>query len=144
MNDYKTRFVRAGFIHVTLLYDSCQKYLLCRAKPSLRLVMKPRRHRNIGIKIKLSLCLFNYALCHEDVWRSRGIAAPFLTSALVGGEWSASRPGRFTPCEIALGTHWIGGLVGPKVGLDAVANRNFCHTGNRTPAVQPIAGRDTD
>jgi hypothetical protein len=25
----------------------------------------------------------------------------FLTSALVGGEWSASRPDRFTP-----GTHW--------------------------------------
>jgi hypothetical protein len=25
----------------------------------------------------------------------------FLTSALVGGEWSASRPGRFTPVERA-------------------------------------------
>jgi hypothetical protein len=32
-----------------------------------------------------------------------------LTSALVGGEWSASRPGRFTP-----GTHSIGGCVGPR------------------------------
>jgi hypothetical protein len=29
----------------------------------------------------------------------------FLTSALVGGEWSASHPGRFTPGEGALGTH---------------------------------------
>jgi len=28
----------------------------------------------------------------------------FLTSALDVGEWSASRPGHFTP-----GTHWIGG-----------------------------------
>jgi hypothetical protein len=28
----------------------------------------------------------------------------FYISALVGIEWSASRPGRFTP-----GTHWIGG-----------------------------------
>jgi hypothetical protein len=35
----------------------------------------------------------------------------FLTSALVGGEWSASRPGRFTPGERALGIHWIGGWV---------------------------------
>jgi hypothetical protein len=35
----------------------------------------------------------------------------FLTSALVGGEWSASRPGRFTPREGALGTHWIRGWV---------------------------------
>jgi hypothetical protein len=26
-----------------------------------------------------------------------GITLPFLTSALDGGEWSASRPGRLTP-----------------------------------------------
>jgi hypothetical protein len=42
----------------------------------------------------------------------------FLTSALVGGEWSASRRGRFTPGERAAGTHWIGGWVGPRAGLD--------------------------
>jgi hypothetical protein len=33
----------------------------------------------------------------------------FLTSQLVGGEWSALRTGRFTPKERAPGTHWIGG-----------------------------------
>jgi hypothetical protein len=33
----------------------------------------------------------------------------FLTSALVGGEWSTSRSGRFTPGERAPGTHSIGG-----------------------------------
>jgi hypothetical protein len=44
----------------------------------------------------------------------------FLTSALVGGEWSASRPGRFTP-----GTHWIGGWVGRTAGLDDVEKRKF-------------------
>jgi hypothetical protein len=32
----------------------------------------------------------------------------FLTSALVGGELSASRPDCFTPGEGAPGTHWIG------------------------------------
>jgi hypothetical protein len=32
-----------------------------------------------------------------------------LTSALDGGEWSASCPGRFTPKEIAPDTYWIGG-----------------------------------
>jgi hypothetical protein len=37
-----------------------------------------------------------------------------LTSALDGGEWSASRPGRFTPSERAPRTHWIGGWVGPR------------------------------
>jgi hypothetical protein len=44
-----------------------------------------------------------------------------LTSALDGGEWSASRPGHFTPRERALGTDWIGGSVGPRTGLDAVS-----------------------
>jgi hypothetical protein len=49
----------------------------------------------------------------------------FLTSALVGGEWSASRPGRFTPGERALGTHWIGGCVGPRAGLDNMEKAKF-------------------
>jgi hypothetical protein len=39
----------------------------------------------------------------------------FLTSALEGGEWSASRPGR----ALAPGTHCTGGWVGPRAGLDA-------------------------
>jgi len=30
-----------------------------------------------------------------------------LTSALDGGEWSASRPARFTPRERAPNTYWI-------------------------------------
>jgi hypothetical protein len=44
----------------------------------------------------------------------------FLTSVLAGGDWSNSRPGRFTPGERAPGTHWIGGWVDPRVGLDDV------------------------
>jgi hypothetical protein len=43
-----------------------------------------------------------------------------LTSALDGGEWSASRPCRFTPREITPGTHWIGGWVGARAGLGDV------------------------
>jgi hypothetical protein len=42
----------------------------------------------------------------------------FLTSALVGREWSASRPGPFTPGERAPGTHWIGGWVSTRADLD--------------------------
>jgi hypothetical protein len=49
----------------------------------------------------------------------------FLTSALVGGEWSASRPYRLTPGERARGTHWIGGWVGTRAGMDAVEKRKF-------------------
>jgi hypothetical protein len=44
----------------------------------------------------------------------------FLTSALAGGQWSASLPGRITP-----GTHWIGGWVDPRAGLDDVEKRKF-------------------
>jgi hypothetical protein len=49
----------------------------------------------------------------------------FLTSALVGGEWSASRPGRFTPAERAPVTHGVGGWVDPRAGLDDVEKRKF-------------------
>jgi hypothetical protein len=38
--------------------------------------------------------------------------------ALVGDEWSASRPYRFNPGERAPGTHWIGGWVDLRAGLD--------------------------
>jgi hypothetical protein len=48
-----------------------------------------------------------------------------LTSALDGGEWSASHPGRFTPKETAPDTHWIGGWVGPRTVLDAVVKRKI-------------------
>jgi hypothetical protein len=44
----------------------------------------------------------------------------FFTSALVEGEWSASRPSRFTP-----GTRWTGGWVGPRTGLDYVGSRQI-------------------
>jgi hypothetical protein len=60
------------------------------------------------------------ALCYENAWRSGGIAPPFLTSALDGGEWSASRPGHFTAGETAPDTPLIGGWVGPRTGMDAV------------------------
>jgi hypothetical protein len=52
-------------------------------------------------------------------WGSRDIAPPFLTSALDGGEWSASRPCRLNPGKGAACTHWIGGWVGPRVNLNS-------------------------
>jgi hypothetical protein len=42
---------------------------------------------------------------------------PFLTSALDGGERSASHPGRISPWERLPGAHWIEDWVGPSAGL---------------------------
>lgn len=47
-------------------------------------------------------------------------APPFLTSALDGVEWAASRLCRFTPGERVLGIHLVEGWVGPKADLDDV------------------------
>jgi hypothetical protein len=60
---------------------------------------------------------------------SGGISPP-LTSALDGGEWSASSLGLFTPREGAHGTLWIG------AGLDAVENnKNLLLP---SPSPQPV------
>jgi hypothetical protein len=71
-----------------------------------------------------------------------------MTSTLDGGEWSASRLGRFTPGERATGTHWIGGWVGPRAVLDAVVKKKIPsprrETNPRTPIVQPVAQRYTN
>jgi hypothetical protein len=68
---------------------------------------------------KLSLCLTNeHYVMKEDV-------RVFLTSALVGGEWSASRPGRFTPEERTSGIHWIGGWVALTAGPADLEKRKF-------------------
>jgi hypothetical protein len=50
-------------------------------------------------------------------------------------EWSASRPGNLTPS-----THWIGGWVSPRAGLDAVEKRRLLSL----PGLQPLARRYTD
>jgi hypothetical protein len=100
------------------------------------------------IKVRLSLC-FNWAPCQWGVlgkWRYS--ATHSLTSALDGGEWSASRPGSFTSREKAPDTHRIGGCVGPRAVLDAMLKRKIpspCRESNpRTPIVLPVAQRYTD
>jgi hypothetical protein len=45
----------------------------------------------------------------------------FLISVLVGGEWPASRPGRFSPGERGPGTHW----VDPRAGLEDMQKWKF-------------------
>jgi hypothetical protein len=62
----------------------------------------------------------------------------FLTSASDVGELSVSRPGRFTTWQKAHGTHWAGGCINSRVGLDAVDKRKIfcpCRESNSDPLV---------
>jgi len=58
-------------------------------------------------------------------WEAKVWLHVSLTSALDGDEWSASRPGRITHRQRAPGTHWIGGWVGPRSGVDTVVIQTF-------------------
>jgi hypothetical protein len=60
----------------------------------------------------------------------------FLTSALAGGKWPASRPSRFTPRERAPGTNWIGDWASLRTDLDD-EEKNNAHTGVRTLTLRP-------
>jgi hypothetical protein len=61
-----------------------------------------------------------------------------VTSTLDEGEWSASRPGHFTPMERTPFTHWIGDWVGPRVVLDAVVKRKITSSRRESNLITPI------
>lgn len=72
----------------------------------------------------------HYAI--KTIQGSGGVTLPFLTSALDGNEWTAHALGKSPPH-----THWIGGWMGPRAGLDvgpagvqtlAVQSRPHCYT----------------
>jgi hypothetical protein len=68
-----------------------------------------------------------------------GITSCILTSALDGGEWSASLSSLFIPKETAPGTHWVGGWVGSRAVLDVVVKRKIPSPHQESNSVQPIA-----
>jgi hypothetical protein len=81
---------------------------------------------------------------HGGAWGERIYNSySFTTSALDGGEWSASRPGRaFIPGERTPGIHWTGGWVGPRDGLYKEDREKIlcpCRGSNLDrPVVQPV------
>jgi hypothetical protein len=110
-------------------YETCLKIMSCKGKVVVVLLLT--EHHAI-----------------KAYWGS-GCTVPLtLTSAIDGGEWSASRPGRFTSSEKAPGTHWIGDWVGPRTVLDAVVKRKFPsprrESNPRTPIAQTVAQHYTD
>jgi hypothetical protein len=48
-----------------------------------------------------------------------------LDLGTLGVEWSVSRPGHLNPGERAPGTHWIGGWVDPRTGIEDMEKRKF-------------------
>jgi hypothetical protein len=66
-----------------------------------------------------------------------GLIRVFLTSALVGGQRSASRSYRFTPGESAPSTSCVGGWVGPRYGEEKILEP----TGTRTTTLGSSAPR---
>jgi len=63
----------------------------------------------------------------------------FLTSALEGGEQSASHPCHFTPRERASSTQWISGCVGHRASLDVVVKTKIpAPAKNQTLLIQPL------
>jgi hypothetical protein len=94
-------------------------------------------------------CDFKWAPRHEGVlgeWMYSSTHS--LTSALDGGGWSASRPGRFTPRERDTDSHWIGGWVGLTAGLDVISKNTIPSPHRESnpdhPIVQPEASSYTD
>jgi hypothetical protein len=51
--------------------------------------------------------------------------------------WSDSLLGYFILAETTPDTHWIGGWVRLRTGLDAIEKRKISLTGNRTPDLHP-------
>jgi hypothetical protein len=66
----------------------------------------------------------------------------FLTSAVAGVEWSASRLDHFTREERAPGTHWIRGRVDSRAGLgDVVQERKANHVNMIHPCCYPVSSK---
>jgi hypothetical protein len=82
--------------------------------------------------------------------RQKGEEVRFLLSLYLGTRWGwvvsvTPRP-RFAPGERTPGTHWIGGWVSLKAGLDTETGekKSFSSARDRTPVVQSVVRHYTD
>jgi hypothetical protein len=63
------------------------------------------------------------------------VAPSFLTPALSGAEWSASRSSRFIPGELSVGTDAMVGRVGHTVHLGPARDRNWILFSFKAPSI---------
>jgi hypothetical protein len=78
---------------------------------------------------------FNWAPRHEGI--QGRVASLILILACKGRWWWALGAGRFILGKTALRTHWIGGMVSARPGLNAVTNRMSVSSVNGIPGIQP-------
>jgi hypothetical protein len=103
--------------HVVRMYEMKTSNSYSILVANIDIVWDIKAHKG-GKRLKLPLRLINWTPRQEDV--SGVEIQPFLTSALDGGEWSASRLGRFNLAERAPGSQWLRECVSPRTGLHAV------------------------
>jgi hypothetical protein len=80
--------------------------------------------------------------CHGGAWGERMYSSySFLTSALDGGEWSASRPGRALPTvPIVQEAEW----APEPVWTQGLEEKSSASVGDRTPVIQSAVRHYTD
>jgi hypothetical protein len=97
-----------------------------------RVLIRIFRHKRNEF-ICVSLWLFNYALCHEDIWGEWRYSSTFLDFG-TSWRWVVS----FTPLPLYPPGNdpldrRIGDWVGPRFGLDAVEKRKILHCRKSNP-----------
>jgi hypothetical protein len=95
----------------------------------------------IAVKVK---CLISKALRHEGM-SGKGCIDPHFLDLCTSQRWVVSfTPQPLYPRGKAPGTHWIGGWVGPRAGLDDVGRENswpYRDSNSDLTVVQPVASR---
>jgi hypothetical protein len=117
-------FVNRVFVLSLWQCISCISYVLLVKHWELEIVRWKSVCQTESKADKLKSC---FTTRHGGAWGERRYSSySFFTSALDGGEWSASRPGRaLPPGERTSGAHWTGGWVGPSADVDTKNRRKI-------------------
>jgi len=96
MGNFTSRMLHSlNFYRVDAEEENCEIYIYIHTQIRGEQMIN---HTLVKANEKSSLCLTKHHTM-KTYWESGGISTQFLTRTLDWGEWSALRPGRFTPRE---------------------------------------------